>query len=162
MTVSPRARILVLVCWPYSSSGNYLLPPQIPPAVSIGYGLLRSLAETAVPGCCARLSSCCRRWVTGLIPGAGPALRGGRSAACRNTAAPGDHTGSVPRLSPLFYPLGLAEPRLAHTEMDFASLSTMSAAWPSTSCWSIDVLTHLENTCSSHRRVEAQDPSPPG
>lgn len=30
MTVSPRARILVLVSWPYSSSGNYLLPPQSP------------------------------------------------------------------------------------------------------------------------------------
>lgn len=65
-------------------------------------------------------------------------------------------------ISPLFCPLGLAEPQFAHTEMDFASFSSMSAAWPSTSCWSIDVLMHLENTCSSHRHLEARDPSPPG
>lgn len=93
--------------------------------------------------------------------GAPPAASGGHTCPkmCPDhRAAP---KGSVPGLSPLFYPLGLAEPRLANTGMDFAAFSSTSAAWPSTSCWSIDGLMHLENTCSSHRRVEAQDPSPP-
>lgn len=99
MTVSPRARILVLVCWPFSSSGNYLLPPQIPPAVSIGYRLLLSLAETAVPGCCARLSSCCRRWVTGWIPGVlGSGCAGAGAPPAETLPLPGSH--SAPQSCP--------------------------------------------------------------